>query len=194
MGLPALVKGLYYDAVRCHSLNEVHEAFYKVSASWGLPVIVQESLEGEEYDAAILGDGEGGLMGAVTMKKMVVNGKGKAWAGVTVVDSSLLDAASKLVAELKWRGPAEIEFIRSSLDGKLRLIEINPRFPAWIYLCAASGQNLPSMCVRMACGEKVAHRVSHEAGKMFVRVASDIIADIRDLEAMATWGQLSRHG
>lgn len=194
IGFPAYVKGLYYEAESCESLDEAHAVYNKISASWGLPVIVQAAIRGEEYDIAILGDGEGELLGSVPMKKMVINDAGKAWAGVTVSDPALSRIAEAFVAELEWRGPAEIELIRSTRDGELHLVEINPRFPAWIYLSAAAGVNLPSMYARLASGLKVEPVREHAVGKMFVRVVMDLIAEIGELDSIATSGRLQRMG
>ena len=110
----------------------------------GLPVIVQACVggTGEELNVVAVGDGEGGLVGAVAMKKLVVTDKGKGWAGITIKDPELLALTERFMRATHWRGPCEVEVIRDR-DGDYHLIEINPRFPAWVYLSAAAGMNLP---------------------------------------------------
>ena len=105
---------------------------------------------------------------------------------------ALLALAAAVIRALKWRGPLEVEIIAA--DGEmtaesLRVIEINPRFPAWCYLTAAAGQNLPSACARLALGQTLALPLpAYRTGQMFVRISLDQVAD------MATFGQLSAIG
>ena len=79
--------------------------------------------------------------------------KGKGWAGITVRDPALLAVAQQFMSATHWRGPCEIELMRDKY-GQYHLIEINPRFPAWVYLSAGAGMNLPyaavelEMCIR----------------------------------------------
>ena len=46
----------------------------------------------------------------------------------------------------QWRGPFELECMAG--DDHVHLIEINPRFPAWVYLATGVGLNLPSRLLR----------------------------------------------
>jgi len=189
---PIVVKGIFYEATICRNLEEAVEAFNTIAARWGLPVVVQEYIEGEEYDVAAVGDGAGGLLGAVPMKKLSLTEKGKAWAGVTVGDSELIDTAKRLMQSLSWAGPCEVELIREKATGILHLLEINPRFPAWIYLATGAGQNLPSVVVRKALGQEPTPLTSYSVGTMFVRMASDMIAELSDFEKITTGGHVAR--
>jgi carbamoyl-phosphate synthase large subunit len=75
-------------------------------------------------------------------------------------------------------------------DGKPYIMEVNPRFPAWIYLTAAAGQNQPASLVKMAMGEKVAPFTSYEIGKIFIRYAWDLITDIKEFQTISGNGEL----
>jgi carbamoyl-phosphate synthase large subunit len=121
-----------------------------------MPLLAQRFVQGDEYDVIALGDGEGGVHGAVAMRKTIVTKLGKAWGAVTVHDDELIETASRVVAALGWRGGCEVEMLRRSRDGKLFLIEVNPRFPAWVYLATAAGVNLPLALVRLAQGGAMA--------------------------------------
>jgi carbamoyl-phosphate synthase large subunit len=188
---PLLVKGVYYGAKVCHDVNEAVAAFHDTVARWGLPVIVQDFVAGTEYDVVAVGDGRGGLVGAVPMRKTTITDKGKGWAGITVKDPALIDAAERFMAASRWRGPCEVEVMRDR-DGVLQLMEINPRFPAWSYLSAGAGLNLPWAVVRLAMNETVPPARDFEAGVMFVRIAIDQIARIEDFETLTTSGELHR--
>ncbi len=186
---PFWVKGVFYGATRVHALDEAIAAFHAAVARWGLPVIVQRHYAGEEYDVVAVGDGEGGLVGAVPMRKMMLTDKGKGWAGVTVLDSALLEMARRFMAATRWRGPCEIEVLRTP-DGRSLLLEVNPRFPAWCYLAPGAGQNLPWAVARLAMGEHVPPMREFSAGTTFVRVALDRIGTIKRFQTIASTGEL----
>ncbi len=189
---PVMVKGQFYDAYIAYSPMEVESHFQRIRAKWGAPVIVQQYISGEEYDVAAVGDGQGGLVGAVPMRKMQLTDKGKAWGGITIKDGKLHDFIVDAMSKLKWRGPCELEVMKSSDGGELYMLEINPRFPAWIYLSVGAGRNLPWAAVRLALGEKVETMEPPKAGIMFLRHSYDQICNLSDYEALAVKGEHQR--
>jgi len=184
---PLVVKGIYYDAGIAFNADEGAALFRKISAEWGLPILVQRYIGGEEFNLTGIGDGKGLLHGSVMMRKRAVTDKGKAWAGVTIHDEVLLNTAKQLVEELRWVGPLEVEILRTP-QGIYNLIEINPRFPAWIYLSAAAGCNLPWMLVKMIQKEVIESQ-SPEIGKYYIRYSQDTVIDRSEYESMTIWGQ-----
>ena len=188
---PMYVKGLYYGATLALNLDDASHAFYKIVAQWGIPVVVQTQILGEEFNVVALGDGEGGLVGAVGMKKLMLTDKGKGWAGITVRDPALLAVAQQFMSATHWRGPCEIELMRDKY-GQYHLIEINPRFPAWVYLSAGAGMNLPYAAVELALGRKPSIASEYTVGTLFVRISIDQIARIEDFQNMVTTGEVSR--
>ncbi len=188
---PIVVKGIYYGAEICHSVDEAVAAFHKTVAKWGYPVLVQEHVVGEEVNVVALGDGKGNLVGAVPMKKTYITDKGKGWAGVAIKDPDLLDLTLRFVKSCSWRGPCEVEAIKDR-DGKFHLIEINPRFPAWTYLSAGAGANLPLAALSMAFGEPTQPLHNFTPGTMFVRVSVDQIASLDQFQQIASTGEIRR--
>jgi carbamoyl-phosphate synthase large subunit len=184
---PFIVKGLYYDARVVRSAADGAEAFRDIAAEWGYPVLVQRLIRGDEINLTAVGDGAGNLLGAVMMKKMAVTDKGKAWAGVSIVDDTLLHASAAIVDTLRWRGPLEVEVMRDN-QGRYQLIEINPRFPAWIYLGVGVGRNLPLSLLQLLAGAPVAAFDAPQSGVLFIRHAQEIIVPIRQFERMVTDG------
>ena len=189
IGYPMVVKGKFYDAIIANTLEHAQKAFYKIQAKWGLPIIVQEFINGTEINIAALGDGEGNAISIIPMRKLYITDKGKAWAGITLDDSSFIMLARKFVKVTNWRGGCELEIMQTA-DGKPYIMEVNPRFPAWIYLTAAAGQNQPAALVKMALGEKVEPFTDYEVGKIFIRYAWDLITDIREFQKISGTGEL----
>lgn len=188
-GFPLVVKGKFYDAVICNTIEQAEKAFYKLQAKWGLPVIIQEFISGTEVNIAALGDGTGKALSIIPMRKLFITDKGKAWAGITINDKLLIDLAVKFVKATRWRGGCELEIMLTS-DGKPYIMEVNPRFPAWIYLTAAAGQNQPASLVKLSLGQKVAPFKKFDVGKIFIRYSWDLITDIAEFHKISGSGEL----
>jgi carbamoyl-phosphate synthase large subunit len=188
---PMVVKGVFYDARIVYDADEAVGAFRQIAAQWGLPVLVQRFVTGEEYNLTAVGDGKGNLLGEVMMKKRAVTAKGKAWAGVTTHDDTLAAAARKLAIALEWKGPLEVEVMRDA-NGTYRLIEINPRFPAWIYLTHGVGRNLPALLVELALGREPPALAPPRPGTMFIRYALETVVPIASFEALMMGGSCTR--
>jgi carbamoyl-phosphate synthase large subunit len=185
---PLVVKGKYYDASIAATPEQAMNYFNKISAKWGLPIIIQQFVSGNEVNITAIGDGKGNCVGAVPMRKLYITDKGKAWAGVSLEDDTLIDIAHSVIAKSKWKGGCELEFIKSK-EGIYYLLEMNPRFPAWVYLAKGCGQNHPEALVRIALGESVASQKEYESGKMFIRYSQDLIVSMKDFEKISTLGE-----
>lgn len=186
---PLVVKGAFYDAIICHAAEEAEAAYYKLAAQWGYPVLVQRYLSGQEINLTGLGTGRG-LVGGVMMRKRAVTDKGKAWAGVSVVDEQLERLAATLVEGLAWSGPLEVEVLRAHADGQLYLIEMNPRFPAWVYLSHGVGRNLPRALLDLLQGEEPPGFPPLRPGVMFLRYAEELVVDLKSFENLMMCGAL----
>ena len=189
MNYPVMIKGKYYDAYPAYSLEQAVNYFTKMSAKWGLPVIVQEFIKGTEVNIIALGDGKGNLIAAVPMRKQYITEKGKAWGGITIEDPSLLNLARKIILQTKWKGGMELELIRTS-ENKLYLLEINPRIPAWVYLAVGAGQNIPEALLKLTMGIDVKPFTRYDVGKMFIRYSWDMIVNLELFSKLAITGEL----
>lgn len=186
---PLVVKGKYYDAIIANTLEQAQKAFYKLTAKWGFPIIVQQFITGTEINIAALGDGNGNAISIIPMRKLYITDKGKAWAGITLQDDSLIELAKTFMKATNWKGGCELEIMRTA-EGTPYIMEINPRFPAWIYLTAGAGQNQPAALARMALGETVKPYTDYEAGKMFIRYSWDHITDVKEFQQISGFGEL----
>lgn len=186
---PLLVKGKYYDAAVAYNLDQVRTHFNKISAKWGLPIIIQEFVHGTEFNVTGLGDGTGETISAIPMRKQYITEKGKAWGGISISDKKMLELTRKFIRKTNWRGGFELELMKNK-DNEFYLLEINPRMPAWIYLSVGVGQNIPEALVKMALGEKVAPFGEYTVGKMFVRYSWDMIVDMEEFQTISTTGEL----
>jgi carbamoyl-phosphate synthase large subunit len=104
-------------------------------------------------------------------------------------EPSLLELAEKFIAATQWKGGFEIEIMRTQ-EGKPYIMEVNPRFPAWIYLTVGAGQNQPAALVKLALGENVPPYKGYEVGKLFIRYAWDLITDVSEFQKISAFGEL----
>lgn len=189
ISFPLLVKGKFYDAYVAFSLEQAREYFHKISAKWGLPIILQDYVKGIEYNVIGLGDGKGNRIAAVPIRKQYITDKGKAWGGISVGDEKMLKLTDHFIKSTNWRGPFELELMKDEKN-EFSLLEINPRIPAWVYLSVGVGQNIPEAIVRLATGEDVPPFTSYEIGKMFIRYSWDMIVDLKEYQQISTYGEL----
>ncbi len=184
---PAVVKGNYYKAYIVQNLPDAILRFTQIANEWGYPILVQELVNGEELNVVGVGDGEGGTLGLVAAKKMTTTALGKFWNGVSIGHEQLLAIAEKFVKQTSWKGPFELECM---VDGdQIYMIEINPRFPAWVYFATALGINLPKRMVDFVQGKEIDRSSEYAAGKMMIRYTYETIADVSDLSHLATQGE-----
>lgn len=188
MDYPIMVKGNYYKAYMAFNFESAIEYFYKISNEWGFPILIQEVVSGEELNLVGVGDGKGTLTGAVTIKKLTTTDIGKIWTGITIKHDKMIEVAQKFVKQTKWKGPFELECMANGDD--VFMIEINPRFPAWVYFATGVDINLPKQLVQIANNETVVPQLDYPAGKMYVRFTDEIITDFSDFSQLMTKKEL----
>lgn len=187
---PLVVKGIFYDAGIAYSTYDAKAIFGRLVSQWGYPALVQKMVYGDEFDLTGVGDGKGNLLAPLMMRKRALTDKGKAWAGVTVEDKGIEEMATKIVKALMWCGPFEVEVMKTE-DGKIYLIEINPRFPSWIYLSHAAGRNLPVTVLRLLDNECNLEFPLARTGTFFIRHAQELIVELMDFESVLITGSLT---
>jgi D-aspartate ligase len=118
-------------------------------AEAGLPVLVQELVPGgedrvESYHVYV--DAQGRTLGEFTGRKLRTRPAdfGVSTALTTTDTADTLELGRAVVAALGLRGPAKADFKRAP-DGRLVLLEINPRLSLWAHVGAAAGVNLAAL-------------------------------------------------
>ncbi len=187
IGAPVMVKGAFYEAYCAHTMAEAAGYYHKIVAKWGYPVIVQGLVRGDELNLIGVGDGKGGSLGMVCIKKTSVTSLGKVWSAVTVKNQRMLEAAERFLEKSQWRGPFELECIVNR--DAVNLIEINPRFPAWLYFATGVGINLPARLLKHAM--QMPHEVDSEypSGKLFMRYTNELVTDMDLFRSIMTQGE-----
>ncbi|MDF1874498.1 ATP-grasp domain-containing protein [Sulfurimonas sp. SAG-AH-194-I05] len=186
---PLMVKGNYYKAYMTHNLDSAIDSFYKISNEWGFPILIQEVVYGEELNLVGIADGKGELKGAVAIKKLTTTDIGKIWTGVTVQNEKLMKIAKDFVKKTLWKGPFELECIVNK--DTIYMIEINPRFPAWVYFATQIGVNLPQMLVDILEEKDTPSQLEYPQNKMYVRYTGEFVTDFTDFMKLLSTKELS---
>ena len=191
VGFPLLMKGRNYGCLRIESEAMLYATAANLASALGYPLLLQQPISGEEYNVAGLASAGSRLVGSVAIRKCVRSVEGKGLAGITIRDLELDRLTASILRAARWSGPFELELIKHS--GAYHLIEMNPRFPAWIGFAAAVGCNLPLEAVAIAMDAQ-RHRPLQPvpAGKLFIRHTVELVGDVTQVGALSTEGIL-RH-
>ncbi len=96
-----------------------------------------------------------------------------------MADAHLSKLCERLIHELKWPGPFEIELIREESTGEYVLIEFNPRFPAWIDFPSMLGANFAALVAEfLQTDERPASLPDCAPGSFYVRHQIEVVGDI----------------
>jgi len=194
LGFPCMVKGPFYEAYKAHSPAEAEGYFGKIAAAWGYPIIVQKFIQGDEYDVIGCGDGNGNDIGVFAIRKMTITKLGKVWNAVSIRNEKLIEATKRVVKGLSWRGGFEFEVLLEDKTQEIYVLEINPRFPAWVYFPAGCGINLPARMVQLLTGQDYDTHSDYKSGKLMIRYTNELVKDISDFEQISTYGETSEKG
>jgi diaminopimelate decarboxylase len=166
------LKGPYYDAARTPSWDVFEAARSALTKVWSTErLFLQAHVSGYE-ESVMLSAYQGELLGAVSMRKRDITPEGKTWAGdVSEVPADFLAPLRKMVRALNWTGGGELEMVRDAA-GQLWLLEMNPRFPAWVHGATLAGHNLPALLVQRASGSRAERSICR--AEEFTRVVLEV--------------------
>lgn len=180
VGFPVIVK----PVIRTHEWTTVAKggkalqvrgpadwaALWPRLATWRSDVVVQQLVPGpvtalESYHAYV--DDRGAIAGEFTGRKIrtypALHGYSTAVEVVELPDVAAL--GRDVLARLELRGVAKADFKRDE-NGRLHLLEVNPRFNLWHHPAAVAGVNLPALVhadltgTRRPAGTRATRRVT----------------------------------
>lgn len=192
LGYPLMVKGQYYDAKTARNEAELLSASSKLLAQWGAPLILQRRIRGPEFDSMGIGDGQGGIIGLCCIRKTLISDQGKGLGGITVTDTVLEGLCRRIVSELKWSGPFELEWMKDEETGDYCLIEMNPRFPAWVDFPAQFGCNFARALLQRITTGATDPLPTCAAGWFYLRHQIEVLGQIENLAALSGEGMWCR--
>lgn len=123
------------------------------------PMLIQEYIpqDGLQYKAELYIDREGQLKGACVFAKIrwyPING-GSSTLNETVNRPDIVAECAKLLNAIEWKGYADIDLIEDTRDGKIKVMEINPRITGSVKICYEAGLNFSQMILEDYLGNNV---------------------------------------
>jgi diaminopimelate decarboxylase len=166
------LKGPYYEAVRVRSWTEFVTMRNVLSTAWSTDrLYLQTHVSGYE-ESITLSAYQGELLHCVAMRKRDLTEMSKTWAGdISEVPEEFVSALRGVIKTLNWSGGAELEMVRDS-QNQLWLLEVNPRFPAWIHGATIAGHNMSALLVEAVTGEPA--QKSPAISEEFTRVVLEV--------------------
>lgn len=169
------------------SVAEITPVARALARPWGVPSAIHEPVIGTEISVAVLGNRAGRGAGLAAALPLLRSDNAALWSAVTTTDPRVLTVARRILARVRWIGPAELRLIRDQA-GTLWFTGLTPGFPAWISLAAAAGQSLARQYARLALGAAPLLSQEYRDGLFMSRVAMDLITSITTLGRLATEG------
>ncbi|MCM1518944.1 MAG: ATP-grasp domain-containing protein [Pseudoflavonifractor sp.] len=136
--------------------------------------IIQEYIANRrEYTVDCFVSDDGRIICAVPRIRLEVIG-GEVSRTMTVRDSRLEKLSATVLERLGLRGAVTLQFIEDLNDGRLLLMEINPRLGGGAVCAVHAGADIPAYIIRSAIGERVSTCTSWEDGTEIVRYQQEV--------------------
>jgi len=100
----------------------------------------------------------------------------------TIEAPDVEEIAARLLAVLGYEGIVEVEFKRDPRDGRLKLLDVNPRVWGWHTLAGRAGVDFPYLLWRMTSGASVPE-VRGRSGVRWVRALTDLPTAFGEIRA-----------
>ena len=162
LGFPLVLKGINGGSEKVYNYQHAHAVWLEMKNNGHEEILVQKFIAGDEFTVAGVCNYQSNLVQAVAVKKLVQCEKGNTWGAIKVSLPGLTENLAPYLLKLQWKGPFELEFIRDITKETLNLIEINPRFPAWIGFTSDLGINLPLTTILSIFGTEISPKETNE--------------------------------
>lgn len=166
-----------------HNMDEARKAFFYAQndvTQHGRPPIVQEFVKGK-------GVGFFAFYQNGSLKRYYLHRRiretphtgGSSTAAETIEHPKAFELGKKLLDDLKWHGPAMVEFKENVETGELKLMEINPKLWGSLELGLAAGVNFGDLLLRTIKGEELEYSDKYEKIKFFWPFEGDLVSIFR---------------
>ena len=187
---PVVIKPHRGEGSAGHSIisspKDLERRFRETVAAHG-PSMIQEFVWGDKYSSTFVFDENSKPVRACVFKmvrQFPLTG-GPMLFSQTVKHDESMDLGINIFRHLGWKGIGQTEIIKDSRDGRLKFIEINPRFFGSTPVTMAAGVDFAWTLHRMALGERVSPDLTYRVG---VKARLLFPNDVRHLFSVLTGG------
>lgn len=151
---------------KAKSFGELKSLYEQSVEDYETPPLIQDVIEGEDYCLSALCD-QGEIVAHMSYKNLYQFPRDSG-AGImreTISSAPFIEAAQRLLGELKWHGIAQIDFRWSGeKQDEACLIEVNPRFWAGLFHSVESGVDFPWLLYQLSAHGEVTEDSHVEIG------------------------------
>ena len=155
------------QAFVCRTRAELQHA-YELTAEYE-PMVQEFIPGGDEWlwslGTYIAADGEPLAVFSGRKLRQTAENMGSARVGEAVWDDEVVESGLRLLRELGFQGIAQVEWKRDPRDGRLKLIEVNPRLWQWHGLTGACGADVTQTAYWDLIGVSVPFARTDSSGK-----------------------------
>ena len=160
--------------------RDVYDAANAADLSYALShapdPLVQTKITGREFTVDTLSGQDGRLYGAVPRWRVETKA-GISTKGITFDSPELTDMVADVLGALRLEGPACVQGFRTD-EGKLVLIEVNPRFSGGLPLSLAAGADLVGQYLNRILGGVVqSERLRYRSGVTMLRYFDEVFEE-----------------
>ncbi len=150
-------KGIRGKAEVADNREQAKEIVDQIKNKTNIWPLLQEKLTGQEYGLfGLWQNGEWKVKFAhKRLRSLDPMGGASCLRQSIAMPQDMADYAAKLMSELKWQGPAMVEFKLDKPNGTPKLMEINGRFWGSLALAIASNVDFPYLAYLQACGQPI---------------------------------------
>ena len=192
---PALIKPNETSGARgftmVNNLDEVQKVYPSLKKKYGKCHLQQFIPSGgRQFKVQILINNQEELLSTVIEKKRFypIRG-GSSCYNKTIENDSLVNLRFNVLNTIKWKRFADFDLIEDPRDGRILIMEINPRVPACIKACVVSGVDFPNAIVNLSLG-KTNNTYKYSPGKFLRYFSMDLLWLLKSdnsLKNLSTW-------
>ena len=194
LGYPLLVKDPVSGEKTVYSQQEALSEAQRLQRLRGEGVVLQQKVAGDEYAVALVMDAGGTCVGMSAMRKLAMNEAGKEECGSAVDDPVINQLALDIAAEMKWRGPLVLDFVRPPGVRKPWLKGLHCHFPAWVMLSHWAGNNLPVKLLEILLEQSNAQSEFDHAGSMLIHGVTEAAVPAASIAELQRKGSIQHPG
>ncbi len=148
--------------------GEFVEHYLRVHQHYPFPLIQEYISPGARFDVCLLFNDQSQLRASFVQKELrhFPLDRGPSTVQESVWRPDLVKLATGLLSDLKWQGIAEVEFMYDEKDGKLKFMEINPRFWNSLQMGILAGVDFPWLLYRLIMEGDVPAVTDYRTGVM----------------------------
>jgi len=197
LGFPCLIKpNVGHGAIGIKIVDSVFELDkkYRETRQQFGPCTIQEFIpqNGMQYKAQIFMGKNAKTHAAVVFNKIryfPVSG-GTSSLNVTVHKPEIIKTCCRLLKAMGWEGHADVDLIEDLRDGKVKVMEINPRITGSIKIAFEAGVDFADLAVRYALGKDLPVYENYRLGVQMRYMPLDVLWFLHSpdrLKARPSW-------